>query len=156
MRQGGHTISLLAREQRLAELREHGIILEGFLTRVRTVTRVSVVEQLTPTDAYDLILIIMRKNHALHILPMLAANTETPHILFLMNNVAGPDKLIEALGAERVKIGFLASAGYRDGPVIHCLARTEAHKMPVLIGEIDGRITERTRTIAAALERAPE
>lgn len=155
LHEGGHTVSILARGQRLRDLRESGIVLEDFLTKERTVRHVNVVEQLLPDDPYDLILVIMRKNNALDILPTLAANTQTPTILFLMNNAAGPNKLVEMLGAERVMIGFLASAGYREGPVIHSLFGTQERKMPVYIGEVDGQITDRTRTIAEALERAP-
>jgi 2-dehydropantoate 2-reductase len=148
-------VSILARGQRLTDLLEHGIVLEDFLTKQRTVTRVDVVEHLSPGDTYDLILVIMRKNNALDILPTLAANKQTPTILFLMNNAAGPEQLAEVLGIERVMTGFLASAGYREGHVIHCLAGTESRKMPVLIGEVDGRITARTREVADALECAP-
>lgn len=152
---GGHTVSIVARGRRLSELREHGIVLEDFQTQQRTVTHVQVVDQLTPEDDYDLILVIMRKNHALSILPDLAANTKTPTVLFLMNNAAGPGRLVEALGADRVMIGFLSSAGYREGHVIHCLAGSERKKMQVPIGEVDGRITDRTRSVAEALGRAP-
>ncbi len=45
---------------------------------------------------------IMRKNHALQILPVLAANRHTLNVLFLMNNAAGPEALVEALGREHV------------------------------------------------------
>ena len=69
-------------------------------------TRVNVVEALARKDTYDLVLVIMRKNHALQILPILAENQGTPNVLFLMNNGAGPKQLVDALGKERVLIGF--------------------------------------------------
>ncbi len=90
LQEGGNEVSILARGQRLADLREHGIVLQDAVTQQRTVTRVNVVEELAPGDAYDLVLVIMRKNHALKILPVLAANEHTPNVLFLMNNAAGP------------------------------------------------------------------
>ena len=80
LQQGGNEVSILARGQRLADLREHGIVLVDVLTDVQTVTRVKVVDRLAPEDAYDLVLVIMRKNHALQILPVLAANQHTPKI----------------------------------------------------------------------------
>jgi 2-dehydropantoate 2-reductase len=155
LRQGGHDVSILARGQRLSDLREYGIVIHDVQTDEQTVTRVDVVEQLAPDDAYDVILVIMRKNHALKILPVLAANQPTPNVLFLMNNAAGPGELIRALGKERVLTGFPSSAGYREGLIIHCLAGTPERPMSVPIGEVDGRITHRTREIARALERAP-
>ena len=155
LQQGGNDVSILARGQRLAELREHGIVLVDVLTQEQTVTQVTVIEKLSPDDAYDLVLVIMRKNHALQILPVLAANRRTPNVLFLMNNAAGPGALVEALGQERVLIGFPNSAGYREGHTVYCLTGTEEDKAYVLFGEVDGRITDRTRQVARILESAP-
>jgi ketopantoate reductase len=155
LQQGGNDVSILARGQRLAELREHGIVLVDVQTQEQTVTQVNVVEGLAPDDVYDLVLVIMRKNHAVQILPVLAAHRHTPNVLFLMNNAAGPGALVEALGQERVLIGFPGSAGYREGHVVHCLTGTEADKADVLLGEVDARITERTREVARILESAP-
>jgi ketopantoate reductase len=155
LQQGDNDVSILARGKRLAELREHGIVLVDVQTLEETITQVNVVERLAPDDAYDLVLVIMRKNHALQILPVLATNRHTPHILFLMNNAAGPGALVEALGQERVLIGFPNSAGYREGHIVHCLTGTEDDKAYVPFGEVDGRITDRTREVAHILESAP-
>jgi ketopantoate reductase len=137
LQEGGNDVSILARGQRLADLREHGIVLAEVKTKQRAVTRVNVVEELAPDDAYDLVLVIMRKNHALQILPVLAANEHTPNVLFLMNNAAGPGELVEALGRERVLVGFPNAAGYREGHVVHCLAGTEEDPALVPFGEMD-------------------
>lgn len=155
LHQGGHDVSILARGKRLADLREHGVVIHNTVNDEWVTARVNVVEQLAPDDEYDVIMVIMRKNNALDILPILAANTRVPNILFLMNNAAGPDALVEALGKERVLTGFPSSAGYREGHVIHCLTGTEEEPYPIPFGEVDGRITERTRCIAAAFDAAP-
>jgi 2-dehydropantoate 2-reductase len=155
LQQGGNDVSILSRGQRLTELREHGIVVVDVLTGERTVTQVNVVEELAPEDAYDLVLVIMRKNHALQILPVLAANRHTPNVLFLMNNAAGPGELVEALGQQRVLIGFPNSAGYREGHAVHCLTGTEDDRAYVPFGEVDGSITERTLEVARVLESAP-
>ena len=125
LQKGGNDVSILARGQRLDDLRQHGVVLVDAQTKVQTITHVNVVEELKPDDAYDLVLVIMRKNYVLDILPILAANRRTPNILFLSNNAAGPDAYVEALGKERVLIGFPNSAGYREGHVVHCLTGTE-------------------------------
>lgn len=155
LQQGGNDVSILARGRRLAELREHGIVLVNVVTGEETTTAVNVVEALAPDDAYDLVLVIMRKNHALQILPVLAANRHTPNVLFLMNNAAGPGELVGALGAERVLVGFPGSAGYREGHVVHCLTGSEDDKAGVPFGEVDGRVTERTRWVGSILDSAP-
>ncbi len=155
LQQGGNDVTILARGRRLAELREHGIVLVDVTTKEETVTRVEVAEALAPDDAYDLVLVIMRKNHALDVLPVLAANRCTPNVLFLMNNAAGPDRLTEALGRERVLIGFPNSAGYREGHAMHVLTGTEDDKAYVPFGEVDGRIAPRTEEVARILASAP-
>jgi len=155
LHQGGHDVSILARGQRLADLREHGVVIHNVVNDEWVTARVNVVEQLAPDDEYDLIMVIMRKNNTLDILPILAANMRSPNILFLMNNAAGPDALVKALGKERVLTGFPASAGYRDGHVIHCLTGTEEEPYPIPFGEVDGHVTERTRRIAAVFDTTP-
>ena len=155
LQEGGNDVSLLARGQRLADLREYGVVLTDVNTKQQTVTRVNVVEQLAPDDAYDLVLVIMRKNNALDVLPILAVNQHTPNVLFLMNNAAGPGELADALGRERVLIGFPNSAGYREGHIVYCLTGTEDDEAIVPFGEVDGRITARTQKVARILESAP-
>jgi 2-dehydropantoate 2-reductase len=152
LQEGGQDVSLLARGQRLADLREHGLVLVDALTLKETVTHPNIVEQLNPDDAYDLVLVIMRKNRALEILPVLAANYQTPNVLFLMNNAAGPDELVNALGHERVMMGFPSAAGFRRGHAMHYLAGGEPGK-PVLIpiGEADGSITPRLKEVGQML-----
>ncbi len=147
-----HDVSLLARGRRLAELREYGIVLEDAPTGIRTVTRVDLVERLGPRDAYDLVLVVMRKNHVLQALPALAANDGTPNVLFLGNNAAGPSELVRALGGDRPLLGFPGSAGARHGHAMLCLSGTPRQKATIPIGEVDGRITERTRHVADILE----
>lgn len=152
LQEAGHKVSLLARGQRLADLQEYGVVLVDVQTKKQTVTRVNVIEELKPDDAYDLVLVIMRKNRALEILPTLAANQHTPNVLFLMNNAAGPGELVQALGAERVMMGFPMAAGYRRGHVVHYLVSAEPGKKAMIpIGEVNGRITPRLQQVGRIL-----
>jgi hypothetical protein len=50
LRQAGVDITLLARGRRLADLWEHGIVLESLATRELTVVRIPLVESLLPDD----------------------------------------------------------------------------------------------------------
>jgi 2-dehydropantoate 2-reductase len=152
LQEGGHDVSLLTRGQRLADLREFGVVLVDTQTEKETVAHPRFVERLAPEDAYDLVLVIMRKNRALEILPILAANRHTPNVLFLMNNAAGPGELVEALGQERVMMGFPMAAGYRRGHVVHYLVGTTPGKNAMIpIGEVDGRITPRLQQMGRIL-----
>jgi len=131
-------------------------VLEDALTGSRSTYAVSVVESLEPDDAYDLVLVIMRKNRALEILPTLAANYHTPHILFLMNNAVGPGELVQALGQERVLMGFPMAAGYRRGHVVyHLVGAQPGQNAHIPIGEVDGRITPRLQEVGRILASMP-
>ena len=111
---GGHNVAILARGQRLADIREHGIVLEDYHTGQRETVPVPAVESLEPDDAYDLVLVVMQQQQTADVLPALAANRRTPSLLFLQNNPHGPSDLIEALGPGRVLLGFPASGGGRS------------------------------------------
>ncbi len=158
----GHDVSILARGQRLADLREHGIVLEAVNYERRTVARVNVVSSLEPNDAYDLVIVLMRKNQVRDILPVLAASQRTPNVLFLGNNVAGPGEYVAALGRERVLMGFGGTGGVREGHVVRYIAAEEADTTDVgrasadqgltVVGELDGCVTPRAERIAEAFE----
>lgn len=154
LHKGGHDVSLLARGQRLADLREHGIVLVDDLTGERQVRGVRLVETLAPDDAYDLVLVIMRKNQVASVLPILAVNRHTPAVAFLGNNGAGADAYVEALGRERVLMGFAGAGGYRDGYIIRHVMGTDAKPASLIIGELDGQKTARLQAIVAAFKQA--
>ena len=69
LQDAGQDVSILARGQRLKDIREYGIVLAQAFTNEQTTTHVNVVEQLSPEDAYDLIVVVMRKNQVPAVLP---------------------------------------------------------------------------------------
>ncbi len=154
LQEAGNDVSLLARGQRLADLRAHGLVLENALTHEQTTAQVNVVERLAPGDAYDLVIVLMRKNQVAAILPELAANSHTPNVLFMGNNVAGPEEYIRALGRERVLSGFASSGGERRGYVIHYATGLGESRPRATIGETDGGMSLRLNEIARTLEHA--
>lgn len=152
LQESGCNVSILARGQRLADIREHGIVLEDAHTGQRT-THVNVVEHLSPEDSYDLVIVLMRKNQVLAVLPSLAANRHTPNVLFMVNNAAGPDEWISTLGRERILLGFPGAGGTREGHVVHyhILSRQQ---QATTFGELDGRFSPRLDRIFSMFERA--
>lgn len=78
------------------------------------------------------------------------ANRHLDTVLFLQNNPAGFDAYTSALGAGRVMAGFPVMGGQRDDPVMRVLP---FGPVPIPIGEADGSVTDRTRAVAALLER---
>jgi 2-dehydropantoate 2-reductase len=53
----GHDVTLVARGQRLADLRTHGLVLEDADSGQRTEISLPVVAELSPDDHYDLVLV---------------------------------------------------------------------------------------------------
>lgn len=153
LHQAGQDVTLLARGQRLTDLREHGIVLADPVSGARRVTPVRVVEALAPDDAYDLVLVVMRKNQVGAVLPILAANRATPNVLFLVNNAAGPDAYTAALGRDRVLLGFAGAGGRREGEVVYARL-TQSGLQVTTLGELDGQLTPRLSRIAAAFTAA--
>jgi 2-dehydropantoate 2-reductase len=151
LQEAGQHVSLLARGQRLEEIREHGIVLENVLSGQTTTTRVKVIEQLGPAERYDLAVVVMGKHQVAAILPRLAANKQVPSVLFLHNNAGGPQAMIETLGRERVLLGFAGAGGKREGHVIDYLL---INQQPTTLGEVDGRTTPRLEQIADAFKDA--
>lgn len=150
LKDAGQDVTLLARGRRLAELREHGVVLENFRTGQRTITQVPLVERLEPEENYDLTLVILRNNQIPSVLPMLAQNRRIPSVLFLGNNAKGPQDLIAALGRQRVLIGMANVGGARDGYVVRLWARW----MPLMFGELDDVFTARTDAIVRMFKSA--
>ena len=153
LKESGQDVSVLARGPRLVDIREHGIVLEHVSTGNRTSTRVNVVERLDPEDAYNLVVVMMPKNHIPEILPILAANRYTPNVLFMFNNAAGPDEMINALGRERVLIGFPGAGGTRKGLVVRYMI-VSGRQQPTTFGELDGSTTPRLEQIAGVFKGA--
>jgi 2-dehydropantoate 2-reductase len=138
----GFDVTLLARGKRYEELMKQGIIIEDPFKNTRTVTKVPVINTLPPEDIYEYILVVIRKNQIPDLLPLLARNV-SPNIVFMINNPSGPQILTDALGKERVMLGFVFGAGRREGSVIHGFNAATSPKNATPFGELDGQITPR-------------
>jgi 2-dehydropantoate 2-reductase len=143
----GQQVTLLARDERARQIRQYGIVLEAANTGAVTTVPIPLVETLQPDDAYDLVLVPVRSNQVKDVLPVLAANRHTPNVLFLGNNIHGPGEIIQALGRERVLMGFAGIAGTRSGHAIRYIHANS--KAAIYVGELDGQITPRLREIQA-------
>lgn len=153
LQEAGCDVSILARGQRLKDLREHGIVLEHGLTGEQTNTRVNVVEQLSSEDAYDLIVVVMRKNQVPAVLPILSANQRTPNVLFMVNNPSGYDDWIKAVGRDRLLLGFSGTSGALEGHIVRYIVGS-SWMQPTMFGEPDGQITPRLKEIASTFQQA--
>ncbi|MGW7518307.1 ketopantoate reductase family protein [Streptomyces sp. NPDC054796] len=151
MHEAGHDVSLLARGERLAALRRHGVRLaEEDSPAVRRVP-VPVVEH--PDGGYDLITVFVRTHQVDAVLESLAG--VQGDVLFLHNWAAGAQPLGAVIGHERVLLGFPANGGTMDGDVVRYRKSnlvTRWVAMPV--GEPDGRTTPRLERIVETFRSA--
>lgn len=149
----GEDVSILARGRRLAEIREQGIVLENSRNGARSAAPMRAVERLDAEDAYDWVLILVRRNQLASVVPDLAANGNTPNLLFMVNNASDPNELANLVGQERVLLGFPGAGGTRQGGLVR-YSVLPGLIQPTTVGELDGRISPRLREIAGILRRA--
>jgi hypothetical protein len=71
--EAGHDVTLLARGSRLADLRAPRIILEDRISKRCTVTRLPIVDPLSPGDKYDLAMVPVRREQIGDVFPSLSA-----------------------------------------------------------------------------------
>lgn len=148
----GNDVSILARGPRLKDLKEYGIVLEQALTGQQTTTPINVVEQLSPDDAYDLIVVAMRKNQVAAVLPILSAHQHTPNVMFMVNNPSGYGDWVQAVGRDRFLVGFAGGGGTLEGHVVRYLITPRMQ--PTMLGELDGQMTSRIKEIARTFKQA--
>ena len=148
-----HEISILARGERLADLLQHGLILRHAISGEETFLRVPVVAKLSPSDTYDLVIVAVRLDQLATVIPDLAGNRRVPNLLFMVNNAAGYGEWLAAVGADRLMVGFPGVAGARKGPFVEYM-QSPLFLQRTTVGEPDGRITTRLRSVAHLFRHA--
>ena len=74
LQEGGHRVTVVARGQRLADIRRYGLALEDIVSYGRSTTQVDATERLGPDDKYDIALIAVRRDQVASVLPEFTAN----------------------------------------------------------------------------------
>jgi 2-dehydropantoate 2-reductase len=151
----GFDVTMLARNHRVEELKENGLILQCALTGKRELYHPKIIKKLDPEDIYDYILVVMQKTQVEAVLPALAEN-RSPNIVFVVNNPSGYESWIQAIGRERVLIGFPAGGGERKEGVVHYFlgAGTSRLFQTTTFGEVFGITTQRLKMLIGAFKKA--
>lgn len=153
LHEAGLDVSLLARGERLASLRRHGVQLAEEESLVVRRVPVPVVEH--PAVGYDLTAVLVRTHQVDAVLESLAGLTGD--VLFLHNWAAGAEPLGAAIGHERVLLGFppALAGGTMDGDVVrYRTTNFMTSRVPMPIGEPDGRTTPRLERIVREFRTA--
>jgi 2-dehydropantoate 2-reductase len=151
--QAGEDVTILARGERLQQIQQHGIVLARLPENNLSVTSVKTTSVLAPEDSYDLVIVFVRRDQLDSVLPILAINHGTPNVLFMVNNAGGPDVLVDALGKERVMLGFPGASGVR-GKFIVRYQMVPGILQPTTLGELDGHVTPRLIRITNTFRKA--
>ena len=81
---------------------------------------------------------------------MLAQN-KSPNIVFMGNNLSGPDEFAKVVDEKRIMLGMVVAGGKRDGDIIRAMISTP---MPSPFGEMDRTITPRLKRLVKILRGA--
>ena len=152
----GNDVTILARGEQHAFIKENGVVLVNEFTGERESSQVPVVEALSEEDAYDLVVVLIRKNRLPPIFESLSRCTRVRNILFMGNNALGFDSYLSHLPAERVLFGFPGAGGSLKKGAVHYVDSEKPHgkRLPIIIGERDGKSRQRTEQVKALFEKS--
>ena len=108
----GKDIVLLARGKWAEEIRTNGLRIKDKFSPCMSVSRIPVVTELKPDEAYDVIFVVLRYTQLDSILETLRAN-RTKNLVFVGNDVRAR-ALSDALPEKNVLFAFASSAGHRE------------------------------------------
>ncbi|HBE79441.1 MAG TPA: ketopantoate reductase family protein [Firmicutes bacterium] len=140
----GYNITILARGKHHNELHQNGLVLNNCLSGEQIKLQVNLINVLNEDDIYDYIIVIVQNTQIDSILPILSKN-KSPNIVFVVNNPSGYQKWIDAVGYERIMIGFPSAGGERkDGMVNYYIGKGIAKIFQATtFGELNGEKTKR-------------
>nr|WP_221328697.1 FAD-dependent oxidoreductase [Actinoplanes sp. L3-i22] len=150
--QAGQDVTVVERSpQRLAQIREHGLVIEKIGEDRQDCVRVPALDRIDAGAEFDVAIAIVRKPHLDAVLAELAP-TPIPTLLFMVSNAQGPRVLVDAVG-ERALAGFPGAGGERAGHVVRYRIPPRFMQQTML-GEPDGSRSDRVRQLASMFDAA--
>lgn len=151
----GQDVTMLARGNRLSEIKDKGLILRDQATGREEKAKVKVIEQLLPGMKFDYILVALQRTQIDAVLENLAQNC-SPNIVFVVNTPAGYGEWLKAIGSDRLLIGFPSAGGERVNGTVNFFLRKGLMRcfQTTTFGEARPEYTPRVKAIIRALKRA--
>lgn len=149
MAKSGHSVTLLARNKRLTELKEQGLLLQRINQDKPEKILVNVVSNSRLDDVYDYVFVTLRNDQVKSALSELSI-INSPCFVFMVNNPLGYLEWIDALGYERVIPAFPGSGGKIENGVVYYEIVSKIIQ-PTTFGELNGSITKRIKELKAIL-----
>ena len=148
-------VTLLARGERYKYLKKHGVQLINEITKVRCSSKIKVIDHINPEEAFDFVVVIVRKNAHQAIIKQLSGLKNLKNIVFLGNNVLGFDAYIKDIDKEKLFFGFPHVGGTVKDQIVYFTDKAEKRKSkPITIGEMDGSVTARLKQFEDLLKQA--
>lgn len=156
LHESGADVTILARGAAFERIKARKLSLANGFTGEQVVPGFEVTDTLSTDDSYDLVVVLVRKNKIASVLETLRRCPGLENVLFMGNNVLGPDAYLAGLPREKVLFGFPGAGGGWKGDSIEYVDSESpgAKRMPVRIGEMDGVERERTHDIRRLFEGA--
>jgi len=117
----GHDVTLIARGRRAAELREIGATIRDLRSGVTDAVATPVSQTLAPDASADLCFIFVRREQIDEILPAMQAASRVGRFVCMFNHANGSEFLFNALGKQRVVLGFPGAAGSIEDGIVSYL-----------------------------------
>lgn len=153
LQDSGQDVFVLDKAPRLDQIRSNGLVIHDIYRKARRISKVKTVSSLNPEYEFDLVIVAVQKTEIAEILLDIKENGNAKLFLVLTNNPSGYRFWLDAIGSDRLLVGFPGAGGIlRD----HVVEYTIAPKLiqPTTLGEPSGAVSPRVREIAELIRRA--
>ncbi|MDR1504396.1 MAG: ketopantoate reductase family protein [Prevotella sp.] len=158
--EAGHEITILVRKGKKQLFETYGINIHcldfrgGQKKTEQVIFRPEIIEELSPENDHEFIIVATGSLHLTEILPILKESAEKAHILFFQNIWDDFDEIARYLSPEQYFFGFPFMAGGRKNMkgINSIISGSKYSK--TMLGEVNGKVTPRVRRIAGAMEEA--
>jgi 2-dehydropantoate 2-reductase len=148
----GQDVTILARNKRLNDLKEKGLLLKHFTQDRIDKVDITIISELKSDDIYDYIFVILRKDHLTDALPVLSQN-KSRNFVFMVNTPNGYSDWINSLGKKRIIPAFPGAGGKVENGVVHYTITSRFIQYTTL-GEIGGEKSLRILELRDCLRKA--
>lgn len=157
----GNDITILVRKEKKHLIEENGINIHcsdfrgGQKQIEQTVFRPKVIDELSPQNDFEYIIVTTNNLHLKEVLPILAESGGKAHILFFQNIWTNDfEEIAKHLQPEQYFFGFpfMAGGGRDENSIYSTISGLKYSHTP--LGEVNGEITPRVQKIAKVLDEA--
>lgn len=160
MSQAGYDVTLWVRQGKREQVEKEGVHIRCTDSRGKkneqldTVYRPKVVDDVSPEDGYQLIIVCVKSNQVEPVLPMLAERLGKADVLFFQNNWWGDEKIKQHLPPSRCLFGFSrVVGGWKTDNGIECML-FNSPGMATMLGEKDGQNSSRLEKIEEMMKKS--